>query len=248
MKNLLKNAILFLALIPLITGCRLAYKAVFGVSTKYKWQTEKDFSKQVQKYELSSEHNLVMDTVAYFNGLREIYSKKFKALNVSPEDSSAFFKLKKISSDDTQATQFRLFDKEGAEVFKLVNCYIEPPIPVSWNVDSCFDKYPPTINHERAIFHYFDLNFLLSVSSTPDHKKLQLKDLPESDYYGVVFWNNYYQKPSRKLIESAKAYAADPDHSIHLIFMSNHNAFLWEIVDADTREEIKELEQKVLNP
>ena len=59
--------------------------------------------------------------------------------------------IRKVANDDVQAVQFRLFDKKGDEIFKLVNCYIEI-LPIDWNYEKCLETFPPkTKNKQRRI-------------------------------------------------------------------------------------------------
>lgn len=154
-------------------------------------------------------------------------------------DSSQFFKLKKALNDDTQPVHFRLFDKQGTEIFKIVNCYVDPPIPMSWNVDGCFDTFPPTIAIETLNIHSYDLNFLLSHSSLSNQGKMTLNELPQADYYGVIIWNAFFRRPSRKLFKEVRKNLKKTDASVVMIYINNHNAYLWQIMDSKSKERVK---------
>jgi hypothetical protein len=110
---------------------------------------------------------------------------------------------------------------------------------MNWNVNECFNEFPPSIDIESLNSHNYDLRFLLSCSKTIDKNELNLTDLPKSDYYGVIIWNEIFQRPSRKLIKTVKEYIEDPAKSVQLIFINNQNAYLWQVMDPRTREEIK---------
>jgi hypothetical protein len=102
---------------------------------------------------------------------------------------------------------------------------------MNWNVNGCFNEFPPSIDIESLNFHYYDLNFLLNCASQIDGEKLSLTDLPKLDYYGVIIWNDFFQRPSRKLIKKVKEYIEDSEQSVQLIFINNQNAFLWQVMD-----------------
>lgn len=239
MKNFPKSSILFLILIPIATGCGIAYKVLLGVDSSPNWKSEKEISKQAKKYGISADYNLILDTASYYSGLSDIYSKQIKEINITEEDSTEYFKLKRVFNDDRQPTQFRLFDQNGVEIFKIVNCYVDPPIPMNWNVNKCFDEFPPSLNIESLNSHYYDLNFLLDCSTKLDNKKISINDLPKAEYYGVIIWNDFFQRPSRKLIKTVRKHIKDSNESVQLIFINNQNAYLWHLMDSKTKEEIK---------
>ena len=222
------------------------YSVLLGVDSTPNWKSNKEIAKKAKRYKIPSEYNLILDTAVYFDGLSEIYLSKAKELTISEEDSTEYFALKRVAEDDSQPTQFRLFDKNGIEIFKIVNCYVDPPIPMNWNVNGCFDDFPPKIDIESLNSHNYDLNFLLKSSSKSDDTRIALNDLPESDYYGVILWNDFFQRPSRKLIKTVRKYAEDTGQSIHLIFINNQNAYLWQVTDSETKEKVKNALQQSL--
>lgn len=229
----------------MFTGCSLAYKVLLGVDTTPDWKTEKQLRKQAKKYRIPETYSLVLDTAIFYERLKATYTAQSNYIHVSEEDSSEYFKLDHALKDDVQPVQFRLFDQQGKEIFKLVNCYVDPPIPMNWNVNGCFDSFPPQINIESLNSHYIDLNLLLSCSSKLNKTKLTLTQLPDSAYYGVIIWNDYFQRPSRKLIKTIQQYAEHSAQSIHLIFINNQNAYLWQVMDAATKATVKEKLKKI---
>ena len=243
MKTYLRHLCLCLFLIPMLTSCGIMYSVLLGVDSTPNWKSNKEISKQAKRYKIPTEYNLTLDTAAYYDGLSEIYSKA-KELTISEEDSTGYFALKRVAKDDSQPTQFRLFDKNGIEIFKIVNCYVDPPIPMNWNVQGCFDTFPPRIDIESLNSHYFDLKFLLERSSTLDNRKITFTSLPQADYYGVILWNDFMQRPSRKLIKTVREYAEDSNQTIHLIFINNQNAYLWQAMDPETKEKVKNVLQQ----
>lgn len=246
MRSFLRHLSFCLILIPLLTGCGIMYSVLLGVDSTPNWKSKKEITKQAKRYKIPAEYNLILDTAAYYDGLSEIYSNRAKELTISEEDSTEYFALKRVLKDDSQPTQFRLFDKNGSEIFKIVNCYVDPPIPMNWNVQGCFDAFPPSLDIESLNSHNYDLNFLLRSSSTTDDTPFALTDLPESDYYGVILWNDFFQRPSRKLIKTVRKYVEDTGQSIHLIFINNQNAYLWQVMDSETKEKVKNALQESL--
>lgn len=244
MKNRLKSIIFFLLLIQLLASCGIAYRVLLGVDSRPNWKSNKQIARKSKRYKIPDGYNLILDTAAYYKGLKEIYARKKNDLTIKENDSSAYFALKGVWKDDTQPTQFRLYDNEGIETFKIVNCYVDPPIPMNWNVNGCFNAFPPKIDIASLNAHNYDLNFLLNNSSTMDNRKITFSDLPQSNYYGVILWNDFFQRPSRKLIKTVRKYVARSGQSVHLIFINNQNAYLWQEMDAETKEKVKNYLQK----
>lgn len=239
MKTCLKSIAFCLILIPLLTGCSIMYSVLLGVDSTPSWKSNKEIAKQAKRYKIPDEYNLTLDTAVYYKGLSEIYTNRVKELTITENDSSEYYALKLVLKDDIQPTQFRLFDKNGTEIFKIVNCYVDPPIPMNWDVQGCFDIFPPRIDIESLNSHNYDLNFILKTSSKLDETRITLSDLPESDFYGVILWNDFFQRPSRKLIKTVRKYVSDSEQSIHLIFINNQNAYLWHEMDYETKEKVK---------
>lgn len=223
----------------LISSCGLTYKVLLGVDVSPEWNTEKQIEKQAKRYSIPATYNLLLDTASYKRELKYIYSEAYKVLEINQGDSSQLTNLKKARNDDLQPAQFRLFDHTGVEVFKLVNCYIDPPIPLNWNVDSCFDSFPPKISSEALNIHMFSLQFLLSHATHVQQQKITLTDLPEADYYGVIVWNDCFKRPSSRLIKTIREYTNKADKSIALIYINNHNQFLWSVLDSVSKEKVK---------
>jgi len=234
----MKARFLLFLIIPLLTCCGLTYRVLLGVDSTPNWNTKKVMVKRAKKLNIPEEFNLVLDTAVYYKGIKEIYKEIQDSLKSSPNDSLEYFLSKEAFKDDTQPVHFRLFEKEGKEVFKIVNCYVDPPIPMNWNVKGCFDQFPPKIDIINLNAHYFDLNFLLGVSSRLNGDKLTLNDLPEADYYAVILWNDFMKRPSKQLIRLIQHYVQDQSESIQLIYINNQNAYLWEIMEDKYKKEV----------
>jgi len=240
----LTKYIIIIFLFPLISGCGLAYRVLLGVDITPSWNSEKKIIKQAIKYHIPNEYNLVLDTASYYNGLNTIYKNLYNQLNISENDSSEYFNLLQVLKDDRQPVQFRMFDNNGSEIFKLVNCYVDPPIPMNWNINGCFDSFPPKIAVKSLNVHNFDLEFLLSCSSFLNKSKLTFSDLAKTNYYGVIFWNDFFKRPSKKLIKTIKEKFQKTNKPITLIYINNQNAFMWQEMDSTTKEKVKKLDKK----
>src|SRR5690554_5762871 len=126
----------------LLSSCGLVYKVLLGVDTKLHWESTEEVEKQAKKYNISTTHSFLQDTVLYRATVDTFYRPLLTNLHIEEGDSSHYFKIKKVRKDDLQPVQFRLFKHDGEEIFKIVNCYVDPPIPMNWNVDGCFDTFP----------------------------------------------------------------------------------------------------------
>jgi hypothetical protein len=240
----LKKLITIALLTVFISSCGLTYKVLLGVDTTPRWNTDQQILKQAKKYKIPFEYNFVLDTVTYSEELRKIYKNAFENLNIVDQDSSDYYNLKKALNDDQQPAQFRFYDKNGIEIFKLVNCYIDPPIPLNWNVEGCFDSFPPNTSIESLNIHNFHLDFLLSHSKLLNQKKLTFDELPNADYYGVIVWNQFYKRPSKRLIKTINKYVENTDKSIVIIYINSQNYFLWSVMDSESKEKVKTLYNK----
>jgi len=232
MKNLKLVHIIVIALcLSLSTSCQLGRKSaariLLGINFSADWMSEAEITEQTKKYKIDSAYNLVLDTLSYFNGLHDIYSQLYKDWQASDGDSVAYFSLKEVSKDDTQPVQLRIFNQTGKEVFKIVNCYVDPPIPMNWNVEGCLDQFPPQTISASLAEHHFDLDFLLSHTQLMNGEKLQKKDLPQTDYYVVILWNDFMRKPSRNLIQTFREKQQGYPSSLTTIYINNHNAYIW---------------------
>jgi hypothetical protein len=234
-----------ISLILVLTGCGVIYRVLLGVDTTPGWKSDKQISKSAKQYKIPTEYSLIMDTASFHSGLKEIYKDIFEELNISEQDSSEYFKAKNVKKDDSQPVQFRLFDNQGREIFKMVNCYVDPPIPMSWNVNGCFDTFPAQTDIESLNTHYFDLDFLLENSRYLDKKKVIRSELPQADYYGVILWNDFFIRPSKKLIKTVRKYIDKSDEDIVLLYIDNQNAFIWPLLDAENKEKVKAYYDKV---
>lgn len=64
-----------------------------------------------------------------------------------------------VVKDDLQPTQFRVFDDSVNELFKIVNCCIDPFILMNWNVEECLNSFPlrtliKSLKHTFLIYRF----------------------------------------------------------------------------------------------
>ena len=52
-------------------------------------------------------------------------------------------------------------------------------------------------------------------------------------------WNEFYIRPSKKLIKTARKKLQKADESMVLLFVNNHNAHLWQIMDSESKKRVK---------
>ena len=223
----------------LFSSCGLTYGVLLGIDVSPDWNTDKQIAKQAKAYDIPTAYNLVLDTATYRRELKNLYTDTLNHTAITNLDSSYYKTLKKARSDDRQPTQFRLFNQDGIEIFKMVNCYVDPPIPMNWNVEGCFDAFPPKTSIESLNIHLFQLDFLLSHSAYLNKQKFDYASLPKAEYYGVNIWNDFFKRPSRKLIKTTRDYVEKSGESIALIYINNQNQFVWSIAEAEEKEKIK---------
>ena len=215
------------------------------MDTSPQWQDSEDLEKVIRKRNLQNEFNLVLDTASYTNAIKNTLKDTLYKLasDTSILGQRLKSKAEKVANDDLQPVQVRLFDSQGVESFKLVNCYIDKPIQSEWNIRGCFDSFPLHSNDIIQNTHTYDLELLLSYTKTLKGKAVKLSDLPKADYYLVVFWNSFMIRPSKKLLATVKQYiAANPDKDIKPIYINNHNQQVWMLLDAAQHRMIYEYE------
>lgn len=219
------------------TSCGLMYRTVYGIDTTPNWNSDEEIIKQAEKYNIPSEYTLVLDTT-YFTELKNSYDGIFDKLRTE-NDSVEFVYQKTAFKDDTQPAQFRLFDSTGNELFKMVNCYLN--LGLNWNVDGCLDVFPYKTDIESLNRHNYDLHFLLGQSSLLNKQKVSLNELPKADYYAVIQWNEFYKKPSKKLIKTIRKKVQKSNESIVIVYINSQNSNLWKHMDAATKEKVRAL-------
>jgi len=240
--------IVFVLIATSFSSCRVVYRTLLGVDMTPGWKTDQQIEKDIKKRKILEGQAYVLDTASYYN---LVVSKVREDLAVLELDSSEAGKVAykargKLAKDNLQPTQVRYFDRNGNAIFKLVNCYIDPPIPMRWNVEGCFDAFPPQIDIPELNQGNQSLDYFLPHIKTLNGESVVQADLPLSDYYGIVFWNDFMIRPSKKLIKTLRRY--DQDHTgqtTTFLYVNNHNAEIWTKMDAENRRKVLEyLEEK----
>ncbi len=237
--HFIKNILLFILILLTTASCSLVYRTLLGIDITPKWVSDGSILKQGNRRDIPEADHLMLDTVSFRRALIENFRNDVDAMILSRGDSTEYFFTRKILNDDLQPAQFRLFESTGTETFKLVNCYIDPPIPLNWNVDGCFDSFPPKIDIESLNVHQFDLDFILARAHFVDGSRVTLEELPKADYYGVIFWNSFFKRPSNRLISQVRKYIKRSGADVHLIYINNHSHELWYMLDAETKLKVK---------
>lgn len=228
-----------------LSGCRVAYRTLLGVKMKMSWMGPEKLTKDFKKKGVPADRAFVLDTASYDKAVRARY--KAEVLQIFPEglqsakDSAAVKQMRKQTADDLQPVQVRYFTADGTPIFKLVNCYIDPPIPMRWNVEGAFDEFPPRPISELKDAEDDSLAFFLKHIRHIDGSPFAASELPKADYYAVLFINGYMVRPSRKLLKQIRKYhKRHPDPEVHVLYVNNHNAQMWGMMSSEQRSAAKE--------
>ncbi len=230
----------FLVILFMANSCGPIVRLSFGIDVTPKWiNSKEELSKQSERFGIKSDFMYSMDTTRYFVDIFQMFRDTLLYLDSEEVYNCAQHDLLyEVRNDDLQPVQFRLFDSLGNEVFKMVNCYLEPVIPtMNWNVKGCFDAFPPKTDIEALNTHTFHLDFILEHLDTA----VSLSDLPSSKFYAVVFWNSYFIKPTRKLLETLESKIGLDHKEVTFIYVNNHNAHVWYDLTVKQKEKVLNL-------
>lgn len=239
---------LMLIMVIATAGCSIAYRTLLGVKTKLKWQSNEKIIKDFERKNIPFDQAFVLDTASYYraivarwNAVKDSASQTEKVLSHS--DSLSLKRIARTAKDNLQPVQIRYFTADGNAIFKLVNCYIDPPIPMRWNIEGAFDTFPPRPISQLKDVVDDSLTFFLPHLWTLDGNSVSLAQLPEADYYAVIFFNEYMIRPSKRLLKEVRKYhKRHPDINVHVMYVNNHNAQLWPHLGPEDKEKVKELE------
>lgn len=222
----MRNPISFLWLLALgFSSCQLVGKVLFGIRSNVYWMEPEEIHHYFDKYDVPTHQRFELDTASYHHA--EIAN--YKALAESA-DSATQAHYRKIANDNLQMFQIRFFDGEGAPIFKMVNCYIDPPLPVSWNKHGSFDQFPPTIDFMQSGEGNQPLEHFLKHIHTLDQKPVSLSKLPEANFYAVVFTNDLFTRVGRRQMRTMKKYVKKhEDKDIYTLFVHNNNQEMWQM-------------------
>ncbi|WP_296316784.1 hypothetical protein [Winogradskyella sp. UBA3174] len=232
----MKSSIYIFCIIVLCSCKPLAAKLILGVDTTPEWQTNGEIEQAFKNYEIPEINRFVLDTAVYS---KNVISKVYKTLDKlkSKEvaiDSVMKSNFEESTSDNLQPVQVRYFDSLGLPIFKLVNCYVDNPYKMDWNVDGAFDSYPPYIDNAVLNFKNQELSFFMPMLSKINGEKVTLAEVPKSEYYAIVFWNDFFKKPSKKLIDKIQAIENDRENTF-VFYVNNNNSEIYELIPEDER-------------
>lgn len=225
-----------------LSSCSLLYRTLLGVDTTPHWKTPKQVQRDFKRQKLPAEQSYLLDTASLYRATIAFYRTGYDSFPKTATDSLQQKRLRKALNDDLQAVQIRFFEASGKPIFKLVNCYLDPPIPMRWNVAGSFDQFPPANDIAQLNDFLLPMDFFLPHLQPLSPASGSLQTLPKADYYAILMWNDFMIRPSRKLLKSMRNYQKQyPDKNIHFFYVNNHNAYLWPMLDAASQEEIKKL-------
>lgn len=226
-----KSVLLMIVLVTTLSCKPLAAKLLLGVDTTPEWKTNKEITEEFSTYDIPVKNRFVLDTAIYAAAVEakfyeDIEVMKSKAIAI---DSVMVYKLETSLNDNLQPVQVRYFDKNGKAAFKLVNCYLDGVLKIDWNYEGAFDTYPPSTDDEMLNFANHDLDFFLPMLRTLDGSHIEMKDLPVNEHYAIIFWNDFFTKPSRKLIKQIQDIERD-NKDTFVLYVNNHNAEIYEMI------------------
>lgn len=242
----MKKSTIYLGLLLfafLFSGCKLMYRTLLGVDTQPNIMSTEKIAKKSKRYGVDQNANYTLRVEdSYIDTVKAYVTKAYDSLDTLT-DAVEIARLRKNTSNDLQPVQLRYFNAEGKAIFKMVNCYVDPPIPMKWNVEGSLDQFPPKTPDIKSLKEDVnqDLDFFLPYIVTSDEEELTMADLPNADYYVIIFWNSFFIRPSKKLIKQVKRYhKKHEDENIHVIYVNNHNAHLWGYLTEEQKETVKE--------
>jgi hypothetical protein len=245
----MKITTLFIAflLFGILSSCRIIYRTVLGVDTTPGWPKHKKIEKITKKRGIPREQAFVMDTASYLPFVINDSKAKWEEYKadkdvLTKEDSLVLKRINNERKDNTQPVQVRYFNQNGEPIFKMVNCYVDPPIPMRWNVQGSLDVFPPVPIKELKDQEDVNMQTLLPFIKNMDGQPITFSELPKSKYYAVVFWNSFMIRPSKRLISQIMTY----NHEIgkdaaYILFVNNHKSQIWKMAKPKSKELIKKV-------
>ena len=236
-----------IVLIIMLNSCGMVYRSILGIDITPKWKTINEIKKDFDKRKIPNNQRFVLDTASYSNLVNLEMNKRIEELKSDSAnyDSLEIERIYENAKNDLQPVQVRYFSNNGEAFFKMINCYVQPLIPMTWNVEGCFDIFPPKTISYLENDENKNLEFFLPHIKTLDGDSIKLKSLPKADYYAIVFWNSFMIKPSNKLISVLNKYdEKNLNQNTYFLFVNNHNAEIWSYCNnqqkADIVMELKE--------
>lgn len=208
------------------------YSVLLGVDTTPKIQSTSKINKDFAKHNIPLEQAYVLHLSSWSDTIKGRVYQEVNTLtadrDTSDQDRALMASLKNNAKDDLQPAQLRYFTRTGEPIYRMVNCYIERPLKSDWNAENCFSSFPPKpisrLDNDRTD----QLQFLLPHIHRLDSSSVSMNDLPQADYYAVVFWNSFMKRPSKNLIRTVREYhTTKTKRSVYTLFVNNHNASFW---------------------
>lgn len=241
MRNLHISILVLILLMT--TSCKVAYRVLLGIDSKPNFVTDQQIDRKAKRYGVPKENLFTLDPAMFGDSIVTIRNRKIDELEQI--DSISITRLNKNAKNDAQPVQLRYFNSKGEPIFKMVNCYVDPPIPMKWNVQGSLDEFPPAPIDELKDDIDYNLAFFLPLITNRDGNKITTDSLPEAAFYAVVFWNSFFIRPSKKLIRQIRRYDRKKgEGKTHFIFVNNHNAHLFNYIsDEDKKKVLEEMEK-----
>ena len=225
--------------ISLNTSCSVAYRVLLGVNIHPDWIANEEIIKKAKHYGIPENQMFVLkeqgilDSIIV-NSTNEVRERFADNESLSKADSLTLEKIENQMNNDIQPVQIRFFNATGQPIFKLVNCYFSPIFPMNVNVEGCFNQFPPT--EIDALKNQEDLHLEFFKPFIEPLTDQATKETEGVEYVGLVFWNNYMIKPSRKAVKEILAYKERYKNSnVKLFFVNNHNAYLWLLANKEAK-------------
>ncbi|MAX81348.1 MAG: hypothetical protein CL843_14400 [Crocinitomicaceae bacterium] len=216
----------------------MSYRVLLGIDSTPGIYNNAKIAQQAKRRRIPKKQLYVLDTISYRNAVIASTKAQISELKAATEpDSNLLKRTTNARKDNLQPTQIRFFNADGSAFYKMVNCYVDPPIPMSWNKNGTFNTFPPKTVDEQLTYGNEDLGFFLEHIVSLNGEHITKEDLPQADYYAVLIWNKFYNRPSKRLIDSMKRYQKKHDNiNIHFLYVNNQNAQIWPYLNSEQKK------------
>ncbi len=123
-------------------------------------------------------------------------------------------------------------------MYKRFNCFIKRTVCLSLNIKGSYNQFPPKTEEPSLNKHLFDLDYILKYAHKRNGEKLSFDQLPQSDYYCVVVWNDFWQRPSKTLINQTRRLIKKSGETVTTIYINNHNHEIWGAMTQENRQKL----------
>jgi hypothetical protein len=225
----MRNIILGILTLIVVSCKPLASKIILGVDITPEWKSNNEILNGFDKYDIPEMNRFVLDTAIYSKNVEAQVYKNIEMMksNGVEMDSLMQDKLQTSLNDNLQP----------------VNCYLENVFKMDWNFDKSFDVYPPSTNDVILNFGNENLEFFLPMFKNLKGETIKLRELPDFEYYAIVFWNDFFKKPSKKLIKQIQNIELNRADTF-VFYVNNHNSEIYDLIPEEQKEGfIKSLEK-----